>query len=93
MLELEQDTLTILFKYMLVYKNYITFSILKDQVNLISNETDYGTSTVAEIKDVYYYLGDMEPTLGAALIAWQSLNKDLSNEELEKVINQNSLNK
>lgn len=79
---------------MIVYKDYVTFIILKDKINLISDETDYGRSTVAEFNDssTFYYLGDEHPTLSAAMLIWQQVNnRDLSNEEIDKVLLDNKL--
>jgi hypothetical protein len=77
---------------MIVYKDYITFIILGDEVNLISNETSYGRSTVAEINNKYYYLDDEVPLISTALFAWQELNnKQLNSEELHQVMVDNNL--
>lgn len=75
---------------MIVYKDYIVFTILGQEVNLISSDTVYGQSTVAEIDNHYYYLGIESPTLGAAVMAWHDLHqRDLTNEELDQIISDN----
>jgi len=77
---------------MIVYKDYVTFTILGEEINLISSETAYGRSTVAEISGDYHYLDNELPTIAAAVFAWQELNnRDLSNEELSQVMQDNKL--
>ena len=76
----------------IVYKDYVVFTILGEEINLISSETAYGRSTVAEINDQYHYLDDELPSIAAAVFAWQELNnKDLTNEELEQIMADNKL--
>lgn len=77
---------------MIEYKDYISFIILGQEVNLISDETSYGRNTVAEISDTYWYLGDEFPSVAAAILAWQeSSNCELSSEELNQVLIDNNL--
>jgi hypothetical protein len=77
---------------MIVYKDYVVFTILGEEINLISSETAYGRSTVAEINDQYHYLDNELPTISAAIFAWQELNnRDLTNEELHQVMVDNKL--
>lgn len=77
---------------MIVYKDYVTFIILGEEINLISSETAYGRSTIAEINDEYHYLDNELPSIAAAVFAWQELNdRDLSNEKLSQVMEDNKL--
>ena len=77
---------------MIVYKDYVTFTVLGQEVNLISSETDYGTSTVAEVNERYHYLGNEPPSVLAAVWAWQKINgRELTNEELNQVMTDNHL--
>jgi len=55
---------------MIVYKDYVTFTVLGEDIHLISDELDYGRNTVAEIKNRYHYLGNEYPTISAAIFAW-----------------------
>jgi hypothetical protein len=72
---------------MIVYKDYVTFQVLGLEINLISNETEYGRSTVAEMPDHYHYLGNEQPTIAAAIFAWQEVNgRELTEEELRQVM-------
>jgi len=72
---------------MIVYKDYISFTILEDQVNLIHSDTVYGPSTVAEINEQYHYMGNELPTLATAIVAWQEIkDKDLSDEDVQKIL-------
>lgn len=74
----------------ILYKDYITFNILGEELNIISNETDYGRSTVAELNGQFYYLGDEPNDLETALFAWQDMqNKILSLEEFEEILKNN----
>lgn len=74
----------------ILYKDYVTYNILGDELNLFSYETEYGRSTVAELGDRYYYLGDEPANLESALFIWQDMQgKILSLEEFEEVTNNN----
>ena len=77
---------------MIVYKDYSTFSILDQEINLILNETDYGQSIVAEVNNKYYYLGNEKPNIGTAIIAWQQVNgRDLNDDEFRLVLIDNHI--
>jgi hypothetical protein len=77
---------------MIVYKDYVTFTVLGEDIHLISDELDYGRNTVAEIKNRYHYLGNEYPTISAAIFAWQETNgRDLTSEELRQVMVDNHL--
>ena len=77
---------------MIVYKDYITFQVLGQEINLISSETEYGHNTVAEMTDKYYFLGNEAPNIAAAILAWQKVNsRDLTEQELHQVLVDNGL--
>lgn len=77
---------------MIVYKNYVTFQILDNEINLISDETDYGINTVAEVKDKYYYMGSEPCNIATAIFVWQEMNdKILTDAELQQVMLDNNL--
>lgn len=77
---------------MIVYKSYVTFKVLGQSINLISDETAYGLNTVAEVNLRYHYLADEFPGIAAAIYAWQEVNgRDLTNEELHQVMEENNL--
>ena len=78
--------MTTLSKDNIVYKGYLTISILGEDINLISDETSYGLCNVAEIKNIYHYLDNDIYIIDAAILLWQDLNRDLSLEELSKVM-------
>ena len=72
---------------MIIYKDYITFLINGEDVNLISDTVDAGINTVAEIGERYYYLGHELPNISAAIFAWQKINDlELSDEEFRQVL-------
>lgn len=77
---------------MIVYKDYVTFVILGEEINLISDETDYGRNTVAEINGGFHYLGDEPANVASAVFAWQEVyGRDLSPEELRQILIDNHL--
>jgi len=77
---------------MIVYKDYSTFIIMGQEINLISDETDYGRNTVAEMSEAYHYLGDEYPSVAAAILAWQELSgRELTSDELHQVLVDNQL--
>lgn len=77
---------------MIVYKNYVSFVVLDTIVNLISDETDYGQTTFAEIDGEYFYRGHEEPNILTAIHAWQDImGKEISMEETRQVMIDNHL--
>jgi hypothetical protein len=77
---------------MIVYKDYVVFTVLGEEITLISSETAYGQSTVAEINGQYHYLDNELPTIASAIFAWQELNnRDLTSDELHQVMTDNKL--
>jgi hypothetical protein len=68
----------------------LTFQVFGQEVNIISDETDCGRTTVAELQGQYYYLGDEPPTIASAIFAWQELNKrEMDDKELHQVFRDN----
>jgi len=77
---------------MIVYKDYVTFSILGEEINLISDETDYGQITFAEIGGQYFYRGQVQPNVSAAISAWQDIfGREVTMQELHQVMIDNHL--
>jgi hypothetical protein len=77
---------------MYVRKDCMTFRVLDQKVDLISDETAYGQNTVAEINGRYYYLADEHPGIATAINAWQEVNgRELTIEELNQVMMDNHL--
>ena len=77
---------------MIEYKDYVVFKVLGEEINLISSETAYGRSTVAEINDQFYYLDDELPAIASAIFAWQEVNnRELTVEELHQIMEDNKL--
>jgi hypothetical protein len=77
---------------MIVYKDYVTFTVLGKEINLMSEELDTGRNTVAEIDDQFHYMGNEYPTISTAIFVWQEVNgRDLSNEELRQAMVDNNL--
>jgi hypothetical protein len=77
---------------MLVYKDYLTFTMMGKELNVISNETSYGRSTVVEIDEHYHYMDNEPPNVATAIFAWQEVNgRDLTSEELRQVMVDNQI--
>lgn len=77
---------------MLVYKDCNTFKVLGKEINLYSEDMEYGRNTVAEMDDFFHYLGNETPNVAAAIFAWQEVyGRDLTNEELRQVLIDNQL--
>lgn len=77
---------------MLVYKDYLTFTVMGKQINVISNETAYGRSTVVEIEDRYHYMDSEPPNVATAIFAWQEVNgRDLTSEEFRQAMEDNHI--
>jgi hypothetical protein len=70
-----------------VRKDYITFLVLDQEINFISDQCYFGLNTVAEVNDKFYYLGSQLPNISTAIMVWQDINnKELTNEELRQVM-------
>ena len=77
---------------MIVYKDYVVYTVLGKEINLMQCETDYGPSTVAEIDEKYHHMGNEPTNIATAIFAWQELNgRDLTSEELRQVLIDNNL--
>lgn len=77
---------------MIVYKNYLAFNLLGEELIIISDETAYGRNTVVEIDKVFHYMGDEFPGVAAAIFAWQEVKgRDLTNEELHQILEDNKV--
>lgn len=77
---------------MIVYKDYVVFTIMEQEITLYSDETAYGRNTVAEINGSYHYLDSEPSSISSAIFAWQELyNKELTGEELHQVMVDNKL--
>lgn len=76
---------------MTVYKDHVTFSILGEEIYLISDETVYGRNTVVEIQNCYHYLGHIIPDITAAIAIWQKVNgRNLNEKEIDQVLLDNN---
>jgi hypothetical protein len=77
---------------MIVYKNYVTFSVLGEEINLISDDTDYGQTTFAELGGKYFYCGQVQPSISTAIFAWQDVfGREITMQELHQVMVDNQL--
>jgi hypothetical protein len=77
---------------MIMYKDYVVFNVLGQEIALISDEPSYGRNTVAEINGHYHHLDNELTTVSSAVFAWQEVNKrDLTSEELHQVLVDNQL--
>jgi hypothetical protein len=77
---------------MLIRKDYITFQIMGKTINLYSEDMAHNKSTVAEIDEVLYYLGNENANISTAIFAWEETNdKRLTNEELRQTLIDNQL--
>jgi hypothetical protein len=70
--------------------DFVSFFILGQEVNIISDETELGINTVAELNDQFYYLGDQPPDILSAIYAYQKVNNlILTSDEFQKVLEEN----
>lgn len=77
---------------MFVDKSYMTFTVMGEELGIISDETSYGRNTVVEIKNRYHYMGDEPSNVATAIFAWQEVNgRELTSEELHQVMVDNHL--
>jgi hypothetical protein len=73
------------------YKNYETFKIIDQEVNLISDsESDY-PNVIAEIDNEFFYLGDKKVSMETAIEVWQIKHQlKLKPEEVVELISDES---
>ena len=76
----------------ILYNDCVAFLVMGQEVNMISDETDYGLSTVAEIDNQYIYLGQCLPDIKNAILAWQDFNdKEVTQQEMHQILIDNGL--
>lgn len=75
---------------MIVYNTAVIYHVCGTPIELFSDETAYGWSVVAEVNNLYHYLGNQLMNLHTAIHLWQQLNnRILSQEEFELVLIEN----
>jgi len=75
---------------MLDHKDDPTFTILGQDITLISDQLDIGRNTVAYIGEKAFYLGNQYPVLATAMLTWEDINKrELTQEEIRQVLQDN----
>ncbi len=74
----------------IVYLDYTTFTIANTQVSLISDNTDYGINTIAEINGNYHHMFSEVVSLPTAIFAFQEcMGRDLTDDELKQALDDN----
>jgi hypothetical protein len=74
----------------ILYKDYSTFRILDKEIFVYSQDTEYGRSTVVQIDDLFYYVGEEPPDLETSIFVFCDLNnRDLTEQEYDKVLEDN----
>jgi hypothetical protein len=77
---------------MIVRNDCSSFKVMGQTINLYSENLGRSISTVADMGEYFYYLGNELPNILAAVFAWQEVNgRDLTNEELHQVIIDNQI--
>jgi hypothetical protein len=77
---------------MIVYKNYVTFTVMGKEINLMSEDLEHYRNTVAEVDGQYHYMGPEGNSIATAIFAWQEVNgMELTNEELKQTMIDNHL--
>jgi C4-dicarboxylate transporter len=77
---------------MIVFEDNIVYNVLGRKIILISDRINDSQNTVAEIEEIYYYLGNETANVLAAVLAWQEFSgRDLTEDELNQVMIDNNL--
>ena len=72
------------------FSNFTRYDILGTEVFLLSIETDCGNTTIAEINEKYYYIGELDINLTSAGYAWQYFSdRDLTVNEWDQILEDN----
>ena len=75
-----------------IYKDYISFQILGQEVFLYSDVLETGRNTVVQIEEDLQYIGSEYPTISSAIFSWQEYyGFQLTEAELHKVMIDNKL--
>ena len=74
------------------YHKCITYTILGQDIHLYSEVFNTIRNTVAEINEMYYYLGSEFPNIGSAIFAWQQIvGRELTDEETNQILRDNNI--
>jgi hypothetical protein len=78
---------------MIVYKDFTTFDVLGEKINIFSTENEYGLNTVIEFGNGHYFhLGDEPVNIESAVSGWQKFYQmELSKDEITYILNDNSI--
>ena len=77
---------------MILYKDYIRFIINSDIINVVSDETSYGTNTVIEYDAKYFYVGNKIGNLDTVIDFYQNFhNINFSQQELDSIYKDNNI--
>lgn len=75
---------------LVLHKDYITFNVLGDEVNIIYDPYSDQEFTFAEINERIYYLGNRPPTIESAIFAWEKVYETtLTADQITQIINNN----
>jgi len=70
---------------------YSKFKVLDQTVELFYDQTAYGFDCIGIVEDYHHSLGDIKPSLDAAMLCWEKQYRPLSAQEREQVLTQNKL--
>lgn len=77
---------------MIIYHKCSTFQVLDSAIHLYSEELQHGYSTIAEIGDKLFHLGNEVANISTAIFAWEYVNNRLlTQEELRQVLTENKV--
>lgn len=76
---------------MSMYKDDPTFIVMGQEITLIYDDGCYGPSTVADMDEFFYYMGNELPTIATAIFAWQENNRELTSQELRQTLIENGI--
>ncbi len=72
--------------------NTISYHMLGEIMELVSDQTSYGLSTVALFRGKTHYLGDEEPNVVSAIHVYESVNNmDLNEDQMAQITLDNYL--
>lgn len=78
---------------MIVHKDYVTFMIKGKEMNIIHDIVNGTSNCVVEMDDKFHYLGNEDPNIFAAILAFEKYNNvTLTVSELQEILQENKPN-
>lgn len=76
---------------MVVFEDNMSFVVLNKKVIIYGAETAHGNNVVVEYDNNFHYLGNKSATISTVVEFLSSINKPLSNSDIDSIVVENNL--